>query len=505
MNAITPDERAAGVLLHPTSLPGPHGIGDIGPAAHAWIDLLAESGTQLWQILPLGPTGYADSPYQCFSSFAGSPNLIAPDGLIAEGLVDAAEVGGASSPGRAVDYGVVIAQKQAMLGSAYTRFAGGGASHLRAGLAEFRERNELWLEDFALFMAVKEAHGGGPWTDWPRAIRLREEASVRAATRQHAERFERWIFIQYIFDRQWSQLHAHAADRGVRIVGDLPLYVAPDSADVWSRPDLFLLDEEGRAAVVAGVPPDYFSTTGQLWGNPIYDWPRHAEEGYEWWSHRLGRTLHLVDIVRLDHFRGLADYWEIPAGSPTAESGRWLPGPGMQFFDAIRSALGETFIIAEDLGVPSPATRELLAAADLPGMRILQFAFDGDHTNNFLPHRYPRRTVAYTGTHDNDTTLGWWRTAPETEVAFAATYLATEEADPVAAFLDSLWASQAMFVLAPLQDLLRLGSEARMNVPATTSGNWQWRALADEISEALVDQLAALNRVHRRSPPAPAS
>jgi 4-alpha-glucanotransferase len=498
MAALSPEERVAGVLLHPTSLPGPYGIGDIGAGAHAWVDLLADSGTALWQTLPLGPTGYADSPYQCFSSFAGNTNLISPDALVDDGLLDAAELAGVDFPLQAVDYGPVIAWKHELLASAHARFVSNGATHLRAGLADFRAEQRWWVEDFALFMAIKEAHGGVQWTKWPRSIRLRDPDAIRAARRRHADAVERWIFIQYVFERQWSALHGHAGERRVRIIGDLPLYVAGDSADVWSRPELFRLDDEGNAVVVAGVPPDYFSPTGQLWGNPIYDWPRHGADDFEWWSRRLGRTLELVDIVRLDHFRGLADYWEIPAGSATAETGRWLAGPGMGFFDAIRRKLGESPIIAEDLGAPSPASRDLLAASELPGMRILQFAFDTDDTNDFLPHRYPEATVAYTGTHDNDTTLGWWETAPAEELAFARRYLEMEDADPVSAFLDSLWGSKAMAVVAPLQDLLGLGSEARMNVPGTTDGNWRWRALPDEISEGIRDRLATLNRDHDR-------
>jgi 4-alpha-glucanotransferase len=498
MNLRT-DDRSAGVILHPTSLPGPYGIGDLGQAAHAWVDLLANSSTGLWQVLPLGPTGYADSPYQCFSSFAGNANLISPEALVDDDLLDGSDLLGEQWPPGAVDYGRVIPWKRKLFEVAFQRHrAGAGGPALAAELESFRRSQAWWLDEFALFMALKEHYGGGPWIDWPRELRLRDTAALAAAREQLRDAIERQIFSQFLFFRQWSTLKQHAAARNVRLIGDIPMFVAADSADVWSRLDLFRLDDEGHPTVVAGVPPDYFSPTGQLWGNPLYDWERHAAEDFDWWARRLGATLDLVDIVRIDHFRAFADYWEIPADADTAVDGRWLDGPGIQFFDAMNRRLGDVPVIAEDLGDLSPAVPALLKRVGYPGMRILQFAFDSDAKNEFLPHHYPIRCVAYTGTHDNDTTLGWWKSAPRAEVAFAERYLDFDGTDPVGVFLDTLWGSAAMFALAPLQDLLRLDSSGRMNVPGTTAGNWQWRVRADAASEALAEQLRDLNRRHNR-------
>lgn len=498
--SLRTDDRSAGVILHPTSLPGPYGIGDLGQAAHAWVDLLANSSTGLWQVLPLGPTGYADSPYQCFSSFAGNTNLISPEALVDDELLDESDLLGEQWPAGAVDYGRVIPWKRKLLEVAFQRHgAGAGGPALAAELESFRRAQAWWLDEFALFMALKEHFGGGPWIDWPRELRLRDPATLAAAREQQRDAIERQIFSQFLFFRQWSTLKQHAAARNVRLIGDIPMFVAADSADVWSRLDLFRLDDDGHPTVVAGVPPDYFSPTGQLWGNPLYDWERHAAEDFDWWARRLGATLDLVDIVRIDHFRAFADYWEIPADADTAVDGRWLDGPGIQFFKAMNRRLGDVPVIAEDLGDLSPAVPALLKDVGYPGMRILQFAFDSDETNEFLPHHYPIRCVAYTGTHDNDTTLGWWKSAPREEVAFARRYLEFDDTDPVGAFLDTLWGSAAMFALAPLQDLLRLDSSGRMNVPGTTAGNWQWRVRADAASEALAEQLRDLNRRHNRA------
>jgi 4-alpha-glucanotransferase len=496
-------DRNAGVILHPTSLPGPYGIGDLGQAAHAWVDLLANSSTGLWQVLPLGPTGYADSPYQCFSSFAGNTNLISPEALVDDELLDESDLVGEQWPPHTVSYGRLIPWKRKLLEVAFERHhAGGGGPNLAADLEAFRRAQAWWLDEFALFMALKERHGGGPWIDWPRELRVREPDALSAARDAERDTIERHVFSQFLFFRQWSTLKQHAATRNVRLIGDIPMFVAADSADVWSRLDLFRLDEEGRPTVVAGVPPDYFSPTGQLWGNPLYDWDRHTAEDYDWWARRLGATLDLVDIVRIDHFRAFADYWEIPADAETAITGRWVEGPGMAFFEALNRRLGDVPVIAEDLGDLSPAVPALLDEVGYPGMRVLQFAFDSDESNEFLPDHYPVRCVAYTGTHDNDTTLGWWNNAPRAEAAFAKRYLGLDGSDPVEAFLETLWASKAMFALAPLQDLLRLDSTARMNVPGTTDGNWQWRASADGLSEALAEQLRDLNRRHHRLAPA---
>ena len=498
MEELRGDDRSSGVILHPTSLPAPYGIGDLGSAAYRWVDLLAGSGTSLWQILPVGPTGYGDSPYQCFSAFAGNVNLVSPELLANDGLIDLP-----SSPGfpdHRVDYGAVIPWKRDILSSAFAGFeAGLGDPQLRADFDRFNvEQN--WLDDYALFMAIKTELGGGSWQDWPDCFRLREAGAIDTFRQQHVDTISRIRFSQFLFFRQWGSLHRHATDSGVRIIGDIPIFVAGDSADVWASPERFLLDSKRRPSVVAGVPPDYFSDTGQLWGNPLYDWDHHAETGFVWWADRLRSTFEIADIARIDHFRAFADYWEIPAEADTAIDGVWRDGPGMAFFDAVRERLGALPIIAEDLGDLSAKVPELLTQTGLPGMRVLTFAFSTDESDAFLPHNYPIETVAYTGTHDNDTTLGWWRSAPDEEREFASRYLSIDPEDPVGGFLDGLWASRAMFALAPLQDLLRLDSAARMNTPGTTEANWQWRLLPSQIADdGIAMQLGDLNDRHGRA------
>jgi len=491
------NERAGGVILHPTSLPGPYGIGDLGPEAHRWIDLLGDSGTGLWQVLPLGPTGFADSPYAALSSFAGNLNLISPDLVAADGLGDWNEPP-ASAPPTRVDYGSVIPAKEALIARASTAFAAGaGSPDLGAALAAFRAGAGHWLEDYALYVTCKRLNDGRAWWDWDGPLRLRAPDALRTVRREHAAVIDEVVFGQFLFSRQWTALRRHAAERAVRIIGDVPFFVAGDSADVWSQPELFDLAPDGTPNHVAGVPPDYFSTTGQLWGNPQYRWERHAADGFSWWLDRLGAAFDQVDLVRIDHFRAFADYWEIPAGRETAVDGRWRDGPGLEFFTAVGDRFESVPIIAEDLGEMSPKVPDLLAAVGFPGMRVLQFAFEGETDDPFLPHRYPLNTVAYTGTHDNDTTLGWWQAARPAHRAAAAAYLDADPGDPVAAFLEALWGSAALLVLAPLQDFLRLGSSARMNSPGTTDGNWQWRA--PELTADVGHQLMRLNAAHGRS------
>jgi len=499
MQALRSNDRSSGVILHPTSLPGPYGIGDLGVEAHRWVDILADSGTSLWQTLPVGPTGFGDSPYQCFSAFAGNVNLVSPDLLCDEGLI--AHPDPPNFPADHVDYGPVIGWKRRILSEAYTRFtAGHGNPALAEALDRFRSEQKGWLDDYALFMALKAEHGGGSWQDWPDELRRRESGALAQARLRHARATARIRFSQFVFFHQWDALRAHASERGVRIIGDIPIFVAGDSADVWSSPDLFLLDGDRRPTVVAGVPPDYFSETGQLWGNPLYDWDRHAATGYAWWIDRLASTFRIADIARVDHFRAFADYWEIPAGAETAVDGVWRDGPGMSFFNAVRERLGDLPIIAEDLGDLSDKVPELLDQVGFPGMRVLTFAFSTDEDDPFLPHNYPVETVAYTGTHDNDTTLGWWKSASKRERAFARDYLSLDPADPVRGFLEALWESRAMFAITTVQDLLRLGSAARMNIPATTDANWQWRLLPDQLSgDRIRGQLRDLNDRHGRA------
>ena len=496
--------RVSGILLHPTSLPGAHGIGDLGPQAHRFLDFLADSGCNLWQVLPLGPTGYGDSPYQCFSAFAGNTYLISLEALLAEGLLTPADLEDAPdfTPSR-VDFGRLIPWKLEVLGRAYERFSSVHAAGLREAMAVFRAENAAWLDDYALFMSLKEAHGGGSWDGWPAPLRTRDEAALQQARRELADQIARHVFYQFLFQQQWQAIHDHARARAVRIIGDIPIFVAHDSADVWSHPELFFLDEHGRPTVVAGVPPDLFSATGQLWGNPLYDWEAHKRDGYRWWLERVRHTLRVVDIIRLDHFRGFAGYWEIPGGNPTAEFGRWVPGPGHDFFDALMADLRNTLglqdlpLIAEDLGVITADVVDLRDRYDLPGMRILQFGFSGPD-DPFLPHHYVPNCVAYTGTHDNDTARGWFESASESERNFAVRYLGVDGGNFSWDLIRAIWSSAAVFSIAPMQDFLNLGSEARMNYPSRLGGNWEWRIQEGDLSPALLDRIKELNYLYSR-------
>jgi 4-alpha-glucanotransferase len=496
--------RSGGILLHPSSLPGPYGIGDLGPKAFHFLDWLSDSGCKLWQILPLGPTGYGDSPYQCFSAFAGNAYLISPDLLIKDGLLTEADLG--DKPvfsEQRINFGQLIPWKLALLDRSFRRFQETDPVELRESFAVFRAENSLWLEDFALFMALKESYGGGSWVDWPGEIRKREEKALDAARQEHANSILRFAFYQFLFFRQWQGLRDYGRQKGIKIIGDIPIFVAADSSDVWSHPDLFHLDEERRPTVVAGVPPDYFSPTGQLWGNPLYSWEVHKNTGYKWWLERFRLILNTVDFVRLDHFRGFAGYWEIPAGNPTAEIGRWVPGPGADMLDVVANNLGssENFtglpIIAEDLGVITSDVVELRERYNLPGMKILQFGFSGPD-NPFLPHKYIQNCVAYTGTHDNDTARGWFETAPKPERSFAIRYLRTNKRDFVWALIRSVWSSTAVFAITPFQDVLGLGSEARMNYPSRLGGNWDWRLEEKDMSDEIKDKLRELNYLYNR-------
>jgi 4-alpha-glucanotransferase len=496
--------RAAGLLLHPTSLPGPFGIGDLGPSARAWLDFVAEAGCSWWQVLPLGPTGYRDSPYQSFSSFAGNPLLVSPQLLVADGLLAPEDLEDAPAFGDGpVDFGAVIAWKLPLLDRAAARMAAGHM--LAAEFAAFRLREAAWLEDFALFMALKEAHGGGPWIDWPAPLRDAEPSAVAQARATRATATHRHAFRQWAFARQWSALRGHARARGIALLGDAPIFVAHDSADVWAHRALFQLDAAGRPSVVAGVPPDYFAKTGQLWGNPLYEWEAHAAEGYAWWIARMKATLRQVDLVRLDHFRGFAAAWEVPAGAKTAETGRWVKGPGEEFLAALERGLGGLPLVAEDLGEITPDVIALRDRYDLPGMRILQFAFTGAD-NPFLPHHYLPNAVAYTGTHDNETVTGWHAHAPARERAFLERYRGPSTGSVAWDLVRMLWASVAGLAVTTPQDLLELGDEGRMNFPGRAEGNWAWRLPADFFAGAaprLAPRLREAGLVYGRTPARP--
>ncbi len=506
-------KRCSGILLHPTSLPGPYGIGDLGPQSYRFIDWLSSTGCKLWQVLPLGPTGYGDSPYQCFSAFAGNPYLISPDELLSDGLLTLDDLKGVPDfPASRVDFGLLIPWKLGLLQKAFYRFQASPGSlreapstSLRASFDYFRAEHAAWLDDFALFMALKEAQGGGAWNGWPEPLRARKKPALRKAQSELSESVLRYAFYQFLFHRQWQNLREYANERGVQIIGDIPIFVANDSADVWSRPELFFLDKGGAPTVVAGVPPDAFSATGQLWGNPLYNWDAHKKDGYHWWLSRIKASFGTVDILRFDHFRGFAGYYEIPADQPTAEFGQWVPGPGKDFFRAVDKFIGDGLIthgtglpiIAEDLGLITADVIELLNAFDLPGMKVLQFGFSGPD-NPFLPHNYVPNCVAYTGTHDNDTACGWLASAPQNEREFALRYLETDGRDFAWDLIRGVWKSVAVFAIAPMQDVLGLGGEARMNFPSRLGGNWEWRMQAEDLRADLAGRLRDLNWITNR-------
>jgi 4-alpha-glucanotransferase len=493
-------ERSSGILLHVTSLPGAHGIGDLGPAAYAWIDQLVAARQRWWQMLPLGPTGYADSPYQCFSAFAGNPNLISLERLVEDGLLKAGELPREDWRVDEVDYDRVRPVKDAATAAAYKRFRESRSSPLAAELESFRHEEVEWLQPFVVFAALKERYGGVAWWEWPKADQFFDEARHARPDAELAEMAGLHEFRQFLFFRQWRKLRAYAQEQGIRFIGDMPIFISSDSADMWSRPELFHVDEDRRPKFVAGVPPDYFSATGQLWGNPLYDWDEHRRTGFQWWISRLASSLKLVDVLRLDHFRGFEAYWAVPADAPTAEPGSWQPGPGGELFNALKRALGGLPLIAEDLGVITPEVDALRRAFALPGMRILQFAFGGAVEDRFLPHRYVHHTVVYTGTHDNETTVGWFKNLGEQERDLLARYAPEAVKDPAWGLLRLAWASVADLAIVPLQDVLRLGNESRMNLPGRTDGNWRWRVDPRLLKRQLFDELADLTEIYQREP-----
>ena len=480
--------RSSGIVLHPTSLPGPFGIGDLGSEARRFVDYLAGAGQSLWQVLPLGPTGFGDSPYQCFSALAGNPLLISLEDLAWRRAKAAFVRRGAPDFCRdRVDFEHVIPSKMAALETAASEFRKGASAVQRRRFEEFSEENADWLDDFALFMALKGLDPARVWNHWDEDIRVRDPRALKRCRTRLDEPVATQKFLQYAFFSQWKELRSYCRERGVRIMGDLPIYVAHDSVDVWVNPQYFQLDDAGNPSVVAGVPPDYFSATGQLWGNPLYAWDVLARDDYGWWANRFRAVLNLVDVVRLDHFRGFEANWEIPAGAPTAAGGRWVKGPGSELFRTLEDSLGELPLVAENLGVITPEVEALRTRFGFPGMSILQFAFGTDpQAPGFRPHNYSRETVAYTGTHDCDTTVGWWTSRGHGESTrsvediraerdYARRYLHTDGSRIHWDFIRALLASVADTVLIPLQDVLGLGSEARMNQPATLSGNWRWR------------------------------
>jgi len=494
--------RASGVLLHVTSLPSPYGIGDVGPAAVAWVDRLHEAGQGWWQALPLGPTGYGDSPYQSLSSFAGNPLLISPDWLIEDGLLRTSDCAGGSLSPTTVDFEAITGFKYALLETAWRNFSSGARSDLRPAFERFGREQAHWLDDYALFRALKARYDGASYLEWPENLIRRTPAALDRARQDLASHVDQVRFAQFLLFRQGARLKAHARAKGVRLIGDLPFFVSPDSSDVWANPELFLLDATYRPRVVAGVPPDYFSAQGQRWGNPIYDWDALAARGYRWCIDRVRALLEHVDAIRLDHFRGFAAAWHIPAAAPTARSGRWIPGPSAGLFGAVEKALGGVPFVAEDLGMITSEVGTLRDEFHIPGTRVLQFGFDGHSDNPYLPHNYVPNTVVYTGTHDNPTTRGWYEDRPDAERGNLWHYLQRaagtgEEAAP--ALLRLAWSSVAALAIAPLQDVLNLGKEARMNQPGSAEGNWRWRVTDEMLGGPALESLRDLTVTSARA------
>ena len=479
--------RRAGILLPIFSLPSPYGIGTMGRAARDFVDFLSRSGQSCWQLLPVGPTSYGDSPYQSFSSFAGNPYFIDLDDLAAQGLLEPEEYRDLDWGGEdGIDYGLLYERRYPVLRRACARLLVDPPADYAAFL-----RDNGWLEDYALYMALKDCFGGRPWTEWPEPLRRREGAALARAREELAEDTAFWQAVQYLFYRQWDALKALAGEKGISIIGDLPIYVPLDSADVWAEPEQFQLDETLTPTEVAGCPPDGFSPDGQLWGNPLFHWERMREDNYRWWMRRIEFQFRIFDTLRIDHFRGLDEYYAIPWGDTTARRGRWRPGPGKDFFRALRETLGERDIIAEDLGFLTDSVRELLAYSGYPGMKILQFAFyDCDRTNDYLPHNYPKNCVVYAGTHDNDTVLAWLDTLKSDELDYAHRYmrLCPEEGFHWGA-MRTAWASPADLAVMQMQDILGLGSEGRMNIPSTLGCNWRWRLRPGQLTDNLADKL----------------
>jgi 4-alpha-glucanotransferase len=494
--------RASGVLLHVTSLPSRHGIGDLGPNARAWVDRLADAGQSWWQSLPLGPTGYGNSPYQPLSSFAGNELLVSPDDLIEDGLLCPEDGAGSAFSTSAVEYAVVTPFKRRLLEAAWGNFAAGRRADLRLIFDEFCEREAHWLDDYALFQALKAKYNGIHYLEWPTELVERSRVALSTARKELAEPVAKVRFAQFLLCRQGSRLKEYANSKGLRLIGDLPFYVAGDSCDVWTDPGLFKLDERHRPRFVAGVPPDYFSALGQLWGNPVYDWDASRATGYRWCIDRFRALLAYVDMIRLDHFRGFAAAWYVPAGAGSAQTGEWVPGPGAELFSAVATELGALPFIAEDLGLITADVQTLRDRFQLPGMRVLQFAFDGKSDNPHLPENFLSNTVVYTGTHDNPTTRGWFDELPYGQKQFFWNYLrqpTRDSSDVAAALMKLAWSSPAALAMAPLQDVLNLGSEARMNLPGRPDGNWRWRCTDEMLIPASFGWLSDLTRASGRA------
>lgn len=491
--------RSAGILLHPTSLPGPFGIGDLGPNAYRWVETLAAMKQSWWQILPLGPTGASDSPYQSFSAFASGIKLLSPELLEREGLINASFWAGQQFPEDVVDFSKVNPFKSSLLRKAWENFRSGSASHLKDEFTAYTQTESDWLHDYAAFTAIRDSLGGIALTEWPRDLLTRDHTALASVEKKLAEEIGLHKFGQFLFDRQWTALRKFANDRGVKILGDASIFVAVDSADVWANPDQFLLDVNRMPTVVAGVPPDYFSADGQHWGNPIYDWKRMAETGFSWWGARMLRQMKQVDLVRLDHFRGFVQAWHIPANEKTARNGKWVDGPGIKLFERLRTVLGGLPLVAEDLGIITPDVEEVRDRLALPGMKVIQFALEGPK-NLYWPHNYVPNCACYTGTHDNETTNGWFAGLSPKDKNYLALTIGRPIGDAAWDLIQFSWSSVAALAVAPLQDVLSLGNDARMNKPGVAAGNWGWRFRLSQFRPDLIDRLRDLTTLYNRVP-----
>lgn len=490
--------RRSGVLMPVSSLPSRFGIGGFSKEAYDFVDFLAASGQSLWQILPLGPTGYGDSPYQSFSTFAGSPYYISLDALIEEGLLTEEECSSVDfgNDTKRVDYEKIYYTRFELLRKAFER----ANRSDDADYSAFVKENELWLKDYAMYMAVKDSLGGVSWIEWDEEIRLRKPKAMKKYEKELADDIAFYSYQQYLFSKHWSALKEYANKKGIQIVGDIPIYVAFDSADTWAKPELFQLDQKNVPTAVAGCPPDAFSATGQLWGNPLYRWDYHEETGFAWWMQRLAHCFDIYDIVRIDHFRGFDEYWAVPYGDETAENGEWKPGPGYKLFEVMKKTLGNRAVIAEDLGFLTPSVLKLVKKTGYPGMKILQFAFDATGESDYLPHKYPNNCVVYTGTHDNDTVNGWLATLNKKDLAFVKKYVnAKRTSELCETLIRTALGSVADTAIIPMQDYLGLGGEARINTPSTLGGNWEWRMEKDACTEELSKHMLELARIYGRT------
>ena len=493
--------RLSGSLLHPTSCPSPYGIGDLGQDAYDFVDFLEKSGQHLWQILPLTPTGFGDSPYQSFSAFAGQPLLISPAHLKELGLLEEAELSDCPrGDGHHVDYGTIIPWKFKILASAFSRFLHTSDKMLLEEYDAFYNANQFWLDDYALFMACKAMHDGKDWLSWEEAYRRPTDSLKKELKKQLSNEIQYHYFVQFLFFKEWYALKKYANEKDIQIIGDIPIFVSLDSADAWANQHLFQLDSKGYPTSVAGVPPDYFSTTGQLWGNPLYNWDAHKKEGYKWWISRIRNQLDLLDYLRIDHFRGFEAYWAVPFGEETAINGTWKHGPKEDLFLAIEKALGKNLpIIAEDLGVITPEVEKLRDQFHFPGMKVLQFAFESTEESTFLPHQFTTTNcVCYTGTHDNDTSAGWYQTASEYSRDKVRRYMNTDASSIHFDFIRTCLGSIAAYAVFPLQDVLGVGKEGRMNCPGVADGNWAWRYQKEALSDSLAEALCSVTRLYGR-------